>query len=73
MEIDIAFPDRRLAIELDGYAFHSGAVAFRSDLRRSNALMRDGWTIRRFCWDDLLGDPEGFVATVRELLATGEP
>ena len=73
VEIDIAFPERRVAIELDGYAFHSGAAAFRSDLRRSNALMRDGWTIRRFCWDDLLGDPEGFVAAVRELLATGEP
>ena len=29
VEIDIAFPDRRIAIELDGYAFHSGADAFR--------------------------------------------
>lgn len=68
-EIDIAFPDRRIAIELDGYAFHSGAAAFRRDLRRANALMRDGWTVRRFSWDDLLSDPDGFVATVAELLA----
>ena len=68
-EIDLAFPDRRIAIELDGYAFHSGAAAFRRDLRRANALMRDGWTVRRFSWDDLLNDPDGFVATVAELLA----
>ena len=31
VEIDIAFVDRRIAIELDGYAFHSGAGAFRRD------------------------------------------
>lgn len=68
-EIDIAFVDRRIAIELDGYAFHSGAAAFRYDRRRGNRLMADGWTVRRFTWDDLVADPEGFVATVLELLA----
>lgn len=69
VEIDIAFPERRVAIELDGYAFHSEASAFRRDLRRTNLLMADGWTVRRFCWDDLLADPEGFVGVVLELLA----
>jgi very-short-patch-repair endonuclease len=69
VEIDIAFVDRRIAIELDGYAFHSGASAFRGDLRRGNRLMADGWTVRRFSWDDLLGDPESFIATVIELLS----
>jgi very-short-patch-repair endonuclease len=69
VEIDIAFVDRRIAIELDGYAFHSGASAFRRDLRRGNRLMKDGWTVRRFSWDDLLGDPESFLATIIELLS----
>lgn len=68
-EIDIAFPERRLAIELDGFAFHSRPAAFRRDLRRLNALMAAGWTVRRFTWDDLLGDAEGFIAVVLELLA----
>jgi hypothetical protein len=66
---DIAFVDRRIAIELDGYAFHSGASAFRRDLRRGNRLMKDGWTVRRFSWDDLLGDPESFLATIIQLLS----
>lgn len=69
VEIDIAFVDRRIAIELDGYAFHSGAGAFRYDLRRGNRLMADGWTVRRFSWDDLLGDPDAFLATIVELLS----
>ncbi|SEP82357.1 type IV toxin-antitoxin system AbiEi family antitoxin domain-containing protein [Microlunatus flavus] len=67
-EIDIAFPARRIAIELDGYAFHCGADAFRKDVRRGNRLLADGWTVRRFTWDDLLHDPDAFVATVLELL-----
>ncbi len=68
-EIDIAFVDRRIAIELDGFAFHSSASSFRRDLRRSNRLMADGWTVRRFSWDDVVGDPQGFIDTVLELLA----
>jgi hypothetical protein len=31
--------------------------------------MAAGWTVRRFSWDDLLGDPESFLATVVELLS----
>lgn len=69
VEIDIAFVDRRLAIELDGFAYHSRPASFRRDLRRLNALMAAGWTVRRFSWDDVLGDPEGFAAIVLELLA----
>lgn len=69
VEIDIAFPDRRIALELDGFGFHSDADVFRHDRRRGNRLMADGWTVRRFTWDDLVGDPEGFVATVLELLS----
>ena len=66
VEIDIAFPDRRIAIELDGYAFHSGAEAFRKDVRRGNKLLADGWTVRRFTRDDLVSDE--FIDVVRELL-----
>lgn len=69
VEIDIAFVDQRIAIELDGYAFHSSASAFRRDLRRGNRLMEAGWTVRRFSWDDLIRDPESFLATVVELLS----
>jgi very-short-patch-repair endonuclease len=69
VEIDIAFVDRRIAIELDGFAYHSDADSFRYDRRRGNKLMADGWTVRRFTFDDLLADPDGFIATVLELLS----
>jgi very-short-patch-repair endonuclease len=69
VEIDIAFVGRRIAVELEGFAFHSAASAFRRDLRRLNRLMADGWTVRRFSWDDVVGDPQGFIDAVLELLA----
>jgi len=69
VEFDIAFKDRRVAIELDGYAYHAGPEEHRVDVRRANAIMADGWTVRRFTYQDLLADPDGFIATVREVLA----
>lgn len=46
--IDIAFPRERLAIEIDGWAWHSSAAALERDLRRQNALIEAGWTVLRF-------------------------
>ncbi len=68
VEFDIGFKERRFAIELDGYAYHSGPDAHRADVRRANEIMADGWVIRRFTYTDLLNDPEGFIATVLEVL-----
>lgn len=69
VELDLADARRKIAIEFDGYAYHSDPYRHRADLRRQNELLADGWTIRRFTWDDVLTDPEGFVRAVRQLLA----
>lgn len=53
--IDFAYPDRRVAVELDGVRYHTGA-AFRLDRQRQNELIVLGWTILRFTWDDVTGD-----------------
>lgn len=69
VEFDIAFKGRRFAIEIDGYAYHSGPEAHRADVRRANEIMADGWVIRRFTYSDLLNDPAGFIRIVLEILA----
>ncbi len=69
VELDIAFRQRRLAIELDGYAYHSSPESHRSDLHRANDLMADGWVIRRFTYADLVADPEDFIRQIVEVLA----
>ncbi|MGU3432338.1 endonuclease domain-containing protein [Actinomycetes bacterium M1A6_2h] len=65
--IDIAFPEHRLAIELDGWAFHSDADRFQSDRDRQNVLSKD-WRVLRFTWQDLTERPESVVARIRHAI-----
>lgn len=46
--IDLAYPVLRLAIELDGWEFHSSRSAFDDDRVRANLLVAHGWTVVRF-------------------------
>jgi very-short-patch-repair endonuclease len=48
MRIDLAYPDVKLAIELDGWEFHGGRTAFDADRARANDLVLAGWTVVRF-------------------------
>lgn len=63
--IDVAFPDAKVAIEIDGFAFHSDAVAFQHDRRRQNDLVAAGWTVLRFTWHDLVDRPAYVIARIR--------
>lgn len=66
--IDIAFPDQRLAIEIDGREFHTGANAFEEDRKRQNDLVLAGWTVLRLTWEMIRNDPDGCIATIRRAL-----
>lgn len=46
--IDLAYPEPRLAIEVDGYGFHGDRTTFDRDRRRQNDLVNAGWTVLRF-------------------------
>ena len=66
--IDLAFPGTRLAIEVDGWAWHVDAARFRADRRKGNAITRAGWDLLRFTWHDLDGRPAEVLAEIRETL-----
>jgi len=66
--IDLAFPDLRVAVEVDGWAWHVDVDRFRTDRRKGNALTRAGWTLLRFTWHDLTGRPTEVVADIRHAL-----
>lgn len=68
-EIDVAFRAARLAVEVDGRAFHSDARAFQSDRQRQNDLVAAGWTVLRFTWADLTQRPELVIQRILEQLA----
>lgn len=57
-EIDFAYPDLMLAIEVDGYGPHASRKAFQSDRYRQNVLVGRGWTVLRFTWADVVKRPD---------------
>jgi very-short-patch-repair endonuclease len=65
--LDFAYVDRRIAIELDGAAYHSGDLAERRDRRRDNRLGAIGWRVLRFGWDDVSHSPDYVVGMMRAL------
>jgi hypothetical protein len=66
--VDFAWPEHRLVVETDGFAFHADRASYRADRRRTHALVLDGWRVLRFSWEDVVHQPEGTVTAVREAL-----
>lgn len=62
--VDIAFPEQRIAIEIDGWAFHSDHDSFQRDRRRQNTLALHGWQVLRFTWLDITGSPQRVLAEI---------
>ncbi|MGW0161266.1 type IV toxin-antitoxin system AbiEi family antitoxin domain-containing protein [Mycobacterium sp. NPDC003323] len=63
-KVDVAFPGLMVAIEADGWAFHSDPDKFVKDRRRQNYLVLNGWTVLRFTWLDLVEYPERVIAVI---------
>lgn len=66
--IDVAFPGARVAIEVDGRAYHSDPRAFGRDRRRQNDLVAAGWTVLRFTWEDLRSNPDDVFRRIESAL-----
>jgi len=66
--VDIAFVRERLAIEIDGWAWHHTPQRFQRDRAKQNALVAAGWTVLRFTWFDLNDRPGDVVRRVRAAL-----
>lgn len=64
--VDAAYPEHKLAIEIDGYRYHSSPEAFQRDRTRQNRLVALGWTVLRFTWDDVVRRPQMVAKTIRE-------
>jgi very-short-patch-repair endonuclease len=68
-EIDLGFPEAKVAIEVDGWAWRVDADRFRTDRRKQNTLVvAAGWTVPRFTWHDLQKRPTQVVAEIRAAL-----
>jgi hypothetical protein len=62
--LDAAWPEVKLAVELDGAAFHGSPEARERDLRRDAALAALGWVVLRFSYRRLTRLPEACQAQI---------
>ncbi|MBE1549924.1 very-short-patch-repair endonuclease [Mycobacterium sp. OAS707] len=64
-KIDVAFPSQKVAVETDGWAFHSSQEDFQTDRERQNKIALLGWKVLRFTWLDLTEYPQRVLAEIR--------
>jgi very-short-patch-repair endonuclease len=69
VRIDVAFPGSKVAIEVDGRAFHSSGSRFQGDRTRQNLIVGVGWRVLRFTWEDLTERPDRVVELILAMLA----
>jgi REase_MTES_1575 len=66
--LDFAYPDALIAIEADGFRWHSGREAWSRDRTRRNALVGAGWRILHTTWADLQSGGDDLIRMLRSLL-----
>ena len=67
-EVDCAWPEERLIVELDSRAFHQDATAFEEDRARDRRLEAAGWRVVRVTWRQLTKTPAELEGDLRRLL-----
>jgi very-short-patch-repair endonuclease len=68
-KVDVAFPAAKVAIETDGWAFHSDQEDFQQDRERQNNITLVGWQVMRFTWLDLVEYPQRVIAIIRSAIS----
>ncbi|MFO7591661.1 MAG: type IV toxin-antitoxin system AbiEi family antitoxin domain-containing protein [Acidimicrobiia bacterium] len=66
--VDFAYPDRRLAIEVDGYEFHSSPVAFDQGHARDRLLIAEQWAVLHFGWAAVERHADRVAREIRSVL-----
>ncbi len=68
-KVDVAFPGPKVAIEVDGWAFHTDTEVFQQDRKRQNTISLLGWQLLRFTWLDLTEYPDRVLALIRTAIS----
>jgi putative AbiEi antitoxin of type IV toxin-antitoxin system/uncharacterized protein DUF559 len=64
--LDFAYPQLRLAIEVDGWTAHFTPEQQRWDRRRSNTMARAGWTVLHYGWWEVTYEAERVAREIAE-------
>jgi very-short-patch-repair endonuclease len=68
-KVDVGFPKQKVAIEVDGWAFHNDPEVFVKDRNGQNKIALLGWKVLRFTWLDLTEYPERVIAEIKHAIS----
>ncbi len=69
VEVDFLWPERRVVVEVDGFAFHGHRRAFERDHQRDMVLRDAGYEVIRVTWRQLIDEPLRVIAHIARALA----
>lgn len=69
VDYEIVGLEKRISVELDGYAYHGHRAAFSYDRLRQNDLAATGRTVLRFSYDAIRSETARCVAQLQAILA----
>jgi hypothetical protein len=72
-EVDVFFAEEGLIVELDGYEYHGGRVAFEADRDRDAEALEAGLRTFRLTWERFDGQPAKEARRLKTILRTGRP
>jgi very-short-patch-repair endonuclease len=71
IQVDCAWPEQRVIVELDSRRHHQTAAAFERDRRRDRRTQAAGWRPARVTDAALRDEPDSVAADVRALVSRG--
>jgi very-short-patch-repair endonuclease len=69
IEVDFVWRDRRLIVEVDGYAYHRSPSAFEADRERDVTLTVADWSVMRFTWAQITRRQRWLAGAIRARMA----
>ncbi|WP_433184007.1 DUF559 domain-containing protein [Actinoallomurus sp. CA-150999] len=66
--VDFAWPDLRVIVEADGFAYHRDRKAYLRDRTLGNACTLADWRLLRFSWEDVFRHPAYVVRSTQRVL-----
>ena len=66
--LDLAYPEKRVALEVDGFRFHDTRDSFDAERARGNELQAIGWKVLRITSEHLERGPDEVAEWVRRAL-----
>lgn len=73
VRVDLGDVEHRVVLEADSFEWHGDRAALRKDCRRYDELVRAGWRVLRFAWEDVMFDQEWVKSLIADVVAARSP